>query len=317
MQRWLVIAFPLLALVASGVAYAAPGLFVGGRGAIVPLLMAIMFAMGLPLTVDDLKRVATRPTAVVAGTIAQFVVMPLAAWLLAKALGLPPALTVGLVLVGVCPGGTASNVVCYLARADVALSVTLTAVSTLLAVVATPWLAWLYLGETVPVSPAEMLASVATIVLGPVVAGLVVGWLVRRVRPNAIDRGGPALALIAVLAVVAIIAIVVALNANRIAELSGIVLLAVVLHNAIGLASGYGVGWLLRRDEATRRTLAIEVGMQNSGLAVALASTHFASLAAATLPGAMFSIWHNLSGAGLAAWWGSRRQKPATSVSTA
>ncbi|NNL65873.1 MAG: bile acid:sodium symporter family protein, partial [Myxococcales bacterium] len=193
-----------------------------------------------------------------------------------------------------------SNVICYLARADVALSITLTAVSTLLAILATPLLTGLYVGTSVEVDVPGMIASIFRIVLVPVGLGVAVNaWLGERIAP--LRRLFP---LVSVLAIVLIIAIVVALSHARLAELSGLLALAVVLHNAAGLALGYGVPALLGLPEPQRRTLAIEVGMQNSGLGVALAVAHFSALAA--LPGALFSVWHNLSGSLLAAIWSRR-----------
>jgi BASS family bile acid:Na+ symporter len=218
----------------------------------------------------------------------------------ATALGLPVELAAGLILVGSCPGGTASNVICYLARADVALSISLTAVSTVLAVGATPLLTRFWVGTAVEVDVAGMVASIFRIVLVPVTLGVLVNARFGA-RLGPLERGLPALS---VAAIVLIIAIVVALSHGRLAELSAVLLVSVVLHNALGLAAGYALPWLLRLPEAQRRTLAVEVGMQNSGLGVALAVEHFTALAA--LPGAVFSVWHNLSGSLLAAVWSRR-----------
>jgi BASS family bile acid:Na+ symporter len=230
----------------------------------------------------------------------QFTIMPLVAWLVANGLGLAPQLVAGMVLVGASPGGTASNVICYLARGDVALSITLTAASTLLAVVATPILTWLYVGQTVPVPLFGMLESIAKVVLLPVSLGVLVNtWLGRYLL--GVKELFPA---VSVIAIVSIIAIIVALNAHQASLLGPAVVAAVAIHNLVGLAGGYWVPRLLGFDQRSCRTLAIEVGMQNSGLGVALAVKHFS--AAAALPGAVFSIWHNLSGATLAAYWSRR-----------
>ncbi|MDD3519211.1 MAG: bile acid:sodium symporter family protein [Chromatiales bacterium] len=289
--------FPLWALLASWLAYAAPETFAGGKAAIVPLLGLVMFGMGMTLTWGNFAEVLRRPGIIALGTLLQFLVMPAAAWLVAFALGLPPLLAAGLILVGSCPGGTASNVICYLARGDVALSITLTTVSTLLAVVATPALTLLYAGAQVPVPAGDMIASVAKVVLLPVVAGVLANRLIGA-RLGALKHLFP---LLSVLAIVTIIAIIVALNREHLAVMGPLVAVAVMLHNAIGLAAGYWLPRLLGRDERSCRTLAIEVGMQNSGLGVVLAVKHFT--AAAALPGALFSIWHNLSGSLLAGWW--------------
>ena len=292
--------FPLWAVLFSALAYWQPELFVAARPAIVPLLGIVMFGMGMTLTWQDFAQVLRKPDRIGLGVALQYLVMPLAAWGIGLALGLSPALLAGLVLVGASPGGTASNVVCYLARGDVALSITLTTASTLLAVVMTPLLTWLYVGERVPVPVMDMLVSIVKIVLLPVAAGIVVNTLFgRRLAP--IKHLFP---LLSVAAIVVIIAIIVALNRDNLVATGAVVALAVALHNATGLTVGYVVGRLLTGDERTARTLAIEVGMQNSGLAVALAVKYFS--VAAGLPGALFSVWHNLSGSLLAALWSRR-----------
>ncbi len=292
--------FPLWALVCSVMAFWRPDWFGAAKPAIVPLLGLVMFGMGMTLTWQSFAAVLRRPRRIALGIALQYLVMPFAAWAIALALGLSPALTAGLVLVGASPGGTASNVVCYLARGELALSITLTTASTLLAVVATPLLTWLYVGQQVPVPVFDMLVSIFKIVLLPVVLGVAVNSLVgRRLKP--VKQFFP---LLSVAAIVFIIAIVVALNRDNLAQMGVLVALAVVLHNTVGLAAGYWFGLRFTGDPRIARTLAIEVGMQNSGLAVALAVKYFS--AAAALPGALFSIWHNLSGSTLAAFWSRR-----------
>ncbi|UCC15367.1 MAG: bile acid:sodium symporter family protein [Gammaproteobacteria bacterium] len=299
--------FPVWAVLLSVIAHQQPQIFTPLREAIVPLLGIVMFGMGLTLTPANFAEVLSRPRLVAIGVGLQFGAMPLAAWLIGHALGLPPALLAGLVLVGACPGGTASNVICYLARGDVALSITLTTVSTFVAVLLTPALTWLYVGQTVPVPVVAMLWSICKIVLLPVAGGV----LINRV---AHDRLGPArqvFPLVSVMAIVLIIAVIVALNVDNLARIGLAVTAAVMLHNLAGLASGYGISRLLGCDRRAARTVAIEVGMQNSGLGVALAVKYFSAVAA--VPGALFSVWHNLSGSVLAGWWargepGARRQ---------
>jgi BASS family bile acid:Na+ symporter len=299
--------FPLWALSGALFAYLFPEALVALKPAILPLLGLVMFGMGVTLTLDQFAAVLRRPGLVGLGLALQFGVMPLAAWSIGTAMGFAPELLAGLILVGTAPGGTASNLVCYLAKGDVALSITLTTASTLAAVLLTPALTWLYLGEHVPVPALEMLISIAQVVLAPVALGLLVNhWLGAR-----IGRVTALFPLISVAAIVLIIAIIVALNAGKLAQVGLAVVVAVVLHNAIGLAAGYGIARLLVRDEAIARTLAIEVGMQNSGLAVALAVKFFGP--AAALPGAVFSIWHNLSGAALASWWSHRAPRDSAS----
>ncbi len=291
---------PLWALLGAGLAYWQPEPFAALEPLIVPLLGLVMFGMGMTLTSADFREVLSRPKVIGLGVGLQYLVMPLAGWAVGVALGLPEALLAGLVLVGASPGGTASNVICYLARGDVALSITLTTASTLLAVLATPVLTWLYVGERVAVPVGGMLWSVAKIVLLPVALGLLVNrligpWLgpLKRLFP-----------VLSVAAIVVIIAIIVGLNQASLAGVIWALALAVAAHNAVGLAAGYWAPRALGCDERTARTLAIEVGMQNSGLAVALAIKHFS--AAAAVPGALFSIWHNLTGSLLAGRWSRR-----------
>ncbi len=296
--------FPVWAILLSLLALAQPDLFSGLKPAIVPLLGVVMFGMGMTLTAADFAEALRRPRVVGLGVLLQFMVMPLAAWLIGLALGLPTEVLAGLVLVGACPGGTASNVICYLARGDVALSITLTTVSTLLAILLTPALTWIYVGQTVPVPVVMMLWSILKIVLLPVAFGVVVNHLIgKRLEP--VKDVFP---LVSVLAIVLIIAIIVALNEQNLSTLGAAVAAAVVLHNLTGLGAGYWGARAFGMDERTARTLAIEVGMQNSGLGVALAVKYFS--VAAALPGALFSIWHNLSGSLLASYWSHRAPKP-------
>ena len=289
--------FPFLALAASLLAWWQPGWFTPLKPSIVPLLGIVMFGMGMTLTGTNFLDVLRRPLPVLLGVSLQFLLMPFAAWLLATVAGLPPQLAVGLILVGCSPGGTASNVICYLARGDVALSITLTTVSTLVAVIATPLLTLLYAGQTVPVPAADILFTVFRIIFLPVLLGV----LANHFFHNALAPVRRVFPWLSVMAIVLIIMIIVALNHTSLANVAASVATVVVLHNAIGLLGGYWVPRWLGRDKRECRTLAIEVGMQNSGLAVALAVKYFSATAA--LPGALFSIWHNLSGSLLASVW--------------
>lgn len=295
--------FPLWALSLAAIAYVLPDLFSEGKRLIVPLLLVIMLGMGMTLDAADFRRVLTRPKLILLGVMLQYTIMPLAAFLLSGLLQLSPELTAGMVLVGASAGGTASNVVTYLARGDVALSITLTMSSTLLAALLMPTLTWAYLGHLVPVPTGEMLLSVLQIVVAPVLIGV---WLnsVLGTRLQPINRLFP---LISMAAIVLIIAIIVSLNHERLTDIGLPLLIAVVMHNLIGLSLGYLVPRLLGHDAITCRTLAIEVGMQNSGLSVALAVKFFGT--AAALPGALFSIWHNLSGSLLAGYWSGRERQ--------
>ena len=301
--RFLTSLFPLWAIAAAGAACLWPGPFAQARPAIVPLLGVIMLSMGMTLTMQDFAEVARKPRAVTVGVGLQYVFMPLSAWIISMALHLPPALMAGMVLTGACPGGTASNVICFLAEGDVALSITLTACSTILSVAATPFLTWLYAGQTVPVPAASMFLSILKIVLVPVAAGV----FINTVAGSRLRTVKQILPLLSVASIVFIIGIVVALNRDTIAATGPAAAAAVILHNLSGLAAGYWLTLLAGLDRRTCRTIAIEVGMQNSGLAVALAMKYFS--AAAALPGAVFSLWHNLSGSVLASWWSRRPEQ--------
>ena len=257
-----------------------------------PLLGVIMFGMGLTLRADDFRIVFSRPKDVIIGCLAQFTVMPLLAWLLARVFALDEALTVGVVLVGCCPGGTASNVITYLAKGDLALSVGMTGVSTLLAPVLTPLLVLLLAGKTVDVDVVGMLLSILWVVILPIVAGLIV----KRLWPRQTTAATAYLPALSSLAICAIVLIVIAANAQKLLSSGLVVMLVVMLHNVGGLAIGYVVGTVLGMSAAKRKAVSIEVGMQNSGLASSLATLHFATYPMATIPGAIFSVWHNLSG---------------------
>ena len=257
------------------------------------LLGAVMFGMGLSLRGRDFALVLRRPRDVAVGVAAQFLCMPLAAWAISRELGLPDEIALGVVLVGACPGGTASNVIAYLAKGDVALSVTMTACSTLLAPLATPAIVLALAGATIEVDAAAMFLSIVKIVIAPVVVGVAANELLPRFAAR-IRGAMPAFSSVVV---AVIVAAVVAASAARIRDSAALVALAVVLHNALGMGLGWCAGRLFRMDGARRRTLAIEVGMQNSGLAVSLATVHFAAMPLAAVPGALFSVWHNLSGA--------------------
>ena len=258
-----------------------------------PLLGVIMFGMGLTLRADDFRIVFSRPKDVIIGCLAQFTVMPLLAWLLARVFALDEALTVGVVLVGCCPGGTASNVITYLAKGDLVLSVGMTGVSTLLAPVLTPLLVLLLAGKTVDVDVVGMLLSILWVVILPIVAGLIV----KRLWPRQTTAATAYLPALSSLAICAIVLIVIAANAQKLLSSGLVVMLVVMLHNVGGLAIGYVVGTVLGMSAAKRKAVSIEVGMQNSGLASSLAMLHFAAYPMATIPGAIFSVWHNLSGA--------------------
>jgi BASS family bile acid:Na+ symporter len=289
--------FPVWAIALSILAYLIPAPFAELKASIIPLLTLIMFSMGLTLSLDDFKRALSMPKLIISGLVLQYTVMPLTALLVANLMQLDPMLSIGLILVGTCPGGTASNVITYLAKGNVALSISLTSLSTILAVVLTPAITLLIADTSIDVPAGKMLISILYIVIFPVGLGLTL----KHYYAYKIKTVETYLPLIAVIAIVLIIAIITALNVNQFSKLGVTLLLAVALHNIFGLFAGYSSAKLLGYKAKECRTLAIEVGMQNSGLAVALAIKHYS--AAAALPGAIFSIWHNLSGSALAFFW--------------
>ena len=260
------------------------------------LLGVVMFGMGLTLNLKDFKIVFSRPKDVIIGCLAQFTIMPLLAWALARAFQLDEALALGVVLVGCCPGGTASNVITYLAKGDLALSVGMTGVSTLLAPLLTPLLTWGLAGKSVNVDVAGMLLSILWVVILPIVIGLVIKGLWPKFTEQATDY----LPAFSSIAIATIVAIVIGANASKLLAGGLVIVVVVMLHNICGLSLGYLIGRLLGLSEPKKRAVSIEVGMQNSGLASSLATLHFAAYPMATIPGAIFSVWHNISGATIA-----------------
>lgn len=293
--RVAVTVFPLLVLAAAVLGFLSPGLTTPLLPQVNLLLGLIMFGMGLTLTPPDFATVARHPWAVVVGVVAQYVVMPLLGLGVALALHLPPELAAGVILVGSAPGGTASNVISYLARADAALSVAMTTVSTLLAPLLTPLLTLWLAGQYMAVDGGAMALSIVKIVLLPVLGGLVVRLLLRGV----VERLLPVLPWVSAVLIAVVVAAVVGNSARAVASAGALVLLAVVLHNGLGYALGYLAARAMRLPVRAARTVSIEVGMQNSGLAAGLAAQYISP--AAALPGAVFSVWHNVSGAVLAA----------------
>ena len=265
----------------------------------------VMFGMGMMLTTDDFRGILHRPLAVAIGVLAQFLIMPLLAALLVRLFGLAPELAIGVVLLGACPGGTASNVISYLAHGDVALSVSMTMCTTLLAPLVTPALTWLLAGAYIQVSFTAMMLSIAEMVLAPILLGLAVhhfaGSLAERVQP--------VMPLVSVLCIVLLVGCVVALSADRLFEVGALMAAVVVLHNGFGLLLGYLMARLCHMDSRQARTVSIEVGMQNSGLAASLAVIYFSPVAA--IPGALFSVWHNISGSLVANYFVRRDERQA------
>lgn len=262
------------------------------------LLGIIMFGMGLTLSLDDFSEIAKAPKSVIIGVIAQYTIMPLLAFGLATVFRLPPEVAVGVILVGCCPGGTASNVMTFLARGNTALSVTVTAVSTLLAPILTPTLTLVFASRWLPVSAGDMFMSIVQIVLIPIVLGIVIRFFFHK----QVEKSVKVLPLVSVVGIVAVASAVVAVNTEEIATTGLLIFTVVILHNLLGLLIGFLLAKVVKLDYADQKAISIEVGMQNSGLGSTLALMHFAPVAA--VPSALFSVWHNISGPLIATWWG-------------
>ncbi|NBW95862.1 MAG: bile acid:sodium symporter family protein [Planctomycetia bacterium] len=293
-------AFPLWVLAACGMALFEPRLFTWFRGeAIVYGLAVIMLGMGITLSLDDFTRVATRPTTVAAGFAAQFLIMPAAGWLVATLLGLETPFAVGLILVACCPGGTASNVVTYIARADVALSVLMTTCTTLGAVVLTPLLTKLLAGRLVEVDAWGLFRSTLAVVVLPVAAGVVIN----RFLPGVVRAVLPVAPLVSVVTIALVCASIIGQNAAAVLTSGPRLLAAVALLHGLGFGVGYLFARLLGYDRTVSRTISIEVGMQNSGLGVVLAQKHFPAEPLTAVPCAISSVVHSVIGSVLAGWW--------------
>ncbi len=288
--RWM----GLMVLIVAAVSLLVPASFLWiDTWAINPMLGVIMFGMGLTLSPHDFHVVLSRPKDILIGCLAQFTVMPLLAWGLTWTFSLPKELALGVMLVGCCPGGTASNVITYLAKGDLALSVGMTATSTLLAPVLTPLLIWLLAGTMVDVNTLGMLQSIVYVVIAPIIVGL----LCQRFLPQTTQRIVPYLPAFSSIVIALAVGVIVSHNADRLLVGGLIVILVVMLHNLLGLSTGFLIGRLLHLPKPKCVALSIEVGMQNSGLASSLAVLHFAAYPLAAIPGAIFSVWHNISGA--------------------
>ena len=287
----------ILVLVTALLSFAFPQLLQQVRPTVINYLLGVvMFGMGLTLNLQDFKIVFSRPKDVIIGCLAQFTVMPLLAWGLSRLFSLDEALALGVILVGCCPGGTASNVITYLAKGDLALSVGMTGVSTLLAPFLTPLLTWALAGKSVNVDVVGMLLSILWVVILPIAIGLIVKWIWPKFTEKATDY----LPAFSSIAIALIVAIIISANADKLLAGGLLIIVVVMLHNICGLGLGYLIGCLLGLSVSKKRAISIEVGMQNSGLASSLATIHFAAYPLATIPGAIFSVWHNLSGAAVA-----------------
>lgn len=289
--------FTFWVLLVALVAYLFPTLFAWLAGGIPLLLGIIMFGMGLTLQLKDFQAVVSSPKSAIAGVVAQYTIMPLLAFAVSSALSLSKEAAIGVILVGCCPGGTASNVITWLARGNTALSVAITSVSTLLAPLLTPLLVLLLAGHWLDISVTQMMLSILQMVLLPVAGGIIL----RRYCGRQVDRVLPLLPSLSVVTIVVVVGAVVAINTDALAQTGWLILMAVMLHNLLGLLFGFLMARWLQLPYADQKALSIEVGMQNSGLGAALAVLYFSPVAA--VPSAIFSVWHNISGPALATWW--------------
>lgn len=282
-----------LAIGVAALSLAVPEVFIRiPSSSVSPMLGIVMFGMGLAIKPSDFKPIFMHPHEVMTGVLAQYLVMPALAWLLCLSFGLPSGLALGVILVGCCPGGTASNVICYLAKGDIALSVAMTGISTLLSPIITPTLIWLLAGERIEFNVADMFLNIMQIVILP----LLLGFLANRYFSKVTRHLLPLLPAVSTLAIVLIIGIIVSHNSRSIIDCSLVIAGVVIIHNLLGYICGYAVARLSGLDFARRTAVSIEVGMQNSGLATSLATTFFAMYPIAAVPGAIFSVWHNISG---------------------
>ncbi|WP_457969864.1 bile acid:sodium symporter family protein [Acinetobacter calcoaceticus] len=297
--------FALWVIVFAALALWQPEFFVWLKAYIPWILGIIMLGMGMTMTVDDFKGVLQSPKAVLIGVVAQFVVMPGLAFVLCKLFQLPPEIAVGVILVGCCPGGTASNVITYMAKGNVALSVACTSVSTLLAPVLTPAIFYLLASQWLKIDAASMFVSILQVVLLPIVVGLILRtWLKRQVESYI-----QVMPLVSVIAIVAIVAAIIGGSKAAILQSGLLILAVVILHNGFGYLLGFTAARFFKLPYADSKAIAIEVGMQNSGLGVALAAVHFAASPITAVPSAIFSLWHNISGPALATYWASKHKQ--------
>ena len=291
--------FSVIAILFAVAAFSFPGEFIWLGSYISILLAIVMFGMGMTMKPVDFKLVLTQPKAVIFGVLAQFTIMPLLAFGIAKLLNLPPELAAGIILVGCVPGGTSSNVMVYLAKGNVALSIAMTSVSTMLAPILTPTLLYLLAGQWMPVDPFAMFLSIIQVIIVPIILGIII----QKLLPSMVEKGKDVLPLVSVIAVSCVCAAVVSLNRDNIAAAGAIIFVTVILHNLLGLFVGYLVGVVMKLDADTRRAISIEVGIQNAGLGVSLANTHFAAAPLTALPGAVAVVMHVINGSILASIW--------------
>ena len=294
---WTTSLFPLWVIIFSIWAFFEPDYWSSLSYLIIPLLSHAMFSMGLTLKIDNFIKIFKDFKIIFLGVSLQFLLMPFLGFTLVKIFSLEQLIAIGVILVGCAPGGTASNVICYLARGDVALSISLTICSTILAVFLMPTIFWIYTGSNIEIPFFQMIISIFKIVIIPVILGVFLNSI------NFIDlkKIKLCLPLIAVLSILFIITIIIASNSDQIFKHGPKIFLIVICHNLLGFFLGFFLSKKMKYSEKISRTIAIEIGMQNSGLATALAIKYFGTLSA--LAGAFFSIWHNISGPLIATYW--------------
>lgn len=299
--------FALWVVVFALIALCFPAAFVWLKAYIPWVLGIIMLGMGMTMTVDDFKGVLQNPKAVLIGVVAQFVIMPSLAYLLCKLLQLPAEIAVGVILVGCCPGGTASNVIAYMAKANTALSVACTSISTFLAPILTPTIFYLLASQWIPIDAGSMFIDILKVVIFPIILGVTLRTFFKQKTEQYIQI----MPLVSVIAIVVIVAAIIAASKASILQSGLLILVVVILHNSLGFLLGYWASRLLKLPYPDAKAVSIEVGMQNSGLGVTLAAIHFAALPITAVPSAIFSLWHNISGPALATYWASKSDKMA------
>ena len=300
-SRFVSMNLAVIVLLFTAVALMMPDMFTWATPQIPKLLGVVMFGMGMILKVEDFQEIFRQPLDIFVGLMTQYTVMPVLGYVLAVLFELPPELAAGVILVGTCPGGVSSNIITYLAKGDLALSISVTMASTIIAPIITPLFTWLLAGEWVEVSLTAMIFSIVQIVVAPIVLGLIV----KRFFANFVERIVKILPLISIISIMAIITGVISVNSERIFEAGTIVIAVVALHNLLGYALGFGTAKIFDMNPAKVKAITIEVGMQNSGLASSLALIHFSALAA--IPGALFTVWHSVSGSILANYMSKRQ----------
>lgn len=299
--------FALWVVLFAGIAMCVPEVFIWLKSYITWMLGIIMFGMGMTMTLADFKGVLQSPKAVCIGVIAQFVLMPSLAYLLCQLFQLPAEIAVGVILVGCCPGGTASNVITYMAKGNIALSVACTSVATLLAPILTPSIFYLLASQWLKIDATSMFVSILQVVLFPIILGLIT----RALFKQKVEQYIQVLPLVSVLAIVAIVAAIIAGSQAAILQSGALILAVVILHNGLGFLLGFWASRCFKLAYADCKAVSIEVGMQNSGLGVALAAVHFAASPITAVPSAIFSLWHNVSGPALATYWAAKTEKAA------